>query len=176
MTYEICILMEHRTMWDIEWAFSLSRQQCSRLGCEEVVGTWRLVHCDQSSGWVMKIKSQSLAPYQTTIEELEKYLEDIRYVHLPREENQFADALSKLAPLINIPDHVESMPIYVERRPSLAYVNAIDDAEEVKTESWYTAILKFKETGEYPPDLDTRGKHALRMLSAQFIKTDDDQL
>ncbi|XP_074277219.1 uncharacterized protein LOC141600863 [Silene latifolia] len=129
-----------------------------------------LVHGDSSLvinqvGGSWKIKSQSLAPYQTRIEELEKYFEDIRYVHLPREENQFVDALSKLAALINILDHINSIPICVERRSSPAYVNVINDTEEGETEPWYTAILKFKETGEYPPDLDTRGKRALRMLS-----------
>ncbi|XP_074300366.1 uncharacterized protein LOC141631620 [Silene latifolia] len=105
----------------------------SSLAINQVGGSW-------------KIKSQSLALYQTRIEELEKYFEDIRYVHLPREENQFADALSKLAAMINIPDHIDSMPICVERRSSPAYVNAIDDAEEGETEPWYKAILKFKET------------------------------
>ncbi|XP_074267031.1 uncharacterized protein LOC141590332 [Silene latifolia] len=97
-------------------------------------------------GGSSKIKSQSLALYQTRIDELEKYFEDIRYVHLPREENQFVDALSKLAALINTRDHIDSMPICVERRSSLAYVNAIDDAEEGETEPWYITILKFKET------------------------------
>ncbi|XP_074301268.1 uncharacterized protein LOC141632639 [Silene latifolia] len=67
-------------------------------------------------GGSWKIKSRCLALYQTRIEELEKYFEDIRYVRLPREENQLADALSKLAVLINIPDHVDNMPICVERR------------------------------------------------------------
>ncbi|XP_074292158.1 uncharacterized protein LOC141619015 [Silene latifolia] len=110
------------------------------------------------------------------IKELEKYFEDIRYVHLSREENQFAVVLSKLAALINNPDHIDNMPICVERRSSPAYVNAIDDAEEGETEPWYTTILKFKEKGEYPPDLDTCGKRALRMSSAQFICTDDGQL
>ncbi|XP_074292678.1 uncharacterized protein LOC141619563 [Silene latifolia] len=107
---------------------------------------------------------------------INQYFEDIRYVHFTRDENQFSDALSKLAALINIPDHIDSMSIYVELRSSPAYVNVIDDAEEGETEPWYTTILKFKEAGEYPPDLDMRGKYALRMLSAQFIKTDDGQL
>ncbi|XP_074306107.1 uncharacterized protein LOC141641340 [Silene latifolia] len=135
----------------------------SSLLINQVVGSW-------------KIKSQSLAPYKTRIEELEKYFEDIRYVHLPSEENQFADALSKLATLINIPNHIDSMLICVERRSSPSYVNVIDDAEEGETEPWYTAISKFRETGEYPPNLDLRWKRALRMLSTQFIKTDDGQL
>ncbi|XP_074299519.1 uncharacterized protein LOC141630637 [Silene latifolia] len=102
--------------------------------------------------------------------------QDIRYVHLSREENQFADALSNQAALVNIPDHIDSMPICVKRRSSPAYVNTIDNAEEGETEPWFTAILKFKEKEEYPLDLDTRGKRALRMLFAQFIKTDDGQL
>ncbi|XP_074300975.1 uncharacterized protein LOC141632316 [Silene latifolia] len=140
-----------------------------------------LAHGDSSLvinqvGGSWKIKSKSLAPYQTRIEEFEKYFKDIRYVHLPRQENQFADALSKLPALINIPDHIDSMPICVKRRSSPAYVNAIDDAKEGKIEPWYTTILKFKETREYPPDLDTRGKRDLRMLFAQFIKSNDGQL
>ncbi|XP_074314113.1 uncharacterized protein LOC141649319 [Silene latifolia] len=110
-----------------------------------------LVHGESSLvmnqvGGSWNIKSQSLALYQTRIEELEKYFEGIRYVHRPREENQFADALSKLSALINIPDHIDSMPICVERRSSPAYVNAIDDAQEGETEPSYTTILKFKET------------------------------
>ncbi|XP_074297497.1 uncharacterized protein LOC141628227 [Silene latifolia] len=40
-----------------------------------------------------KIKSDSLAPYQARIEELERYFDDVKYVHLPRDENKFADAL-----------------------------------------------------------------------------------
>ncbi|XP_074266101.1 uncharacterized protein LOC141588567 [Silene latifolia] len=139
-----------------------------------VHGDSSLVINQVSGSW--KIKSQSLAPYQTRIKELEKYFEDIRYVHLPREENQFTDALSKLAVLINIPDHVNSMPICGKRRSSPAYVNVINDTEEGETELWYTTILKIMETGEHPPDLDTRGKRALRMLSTHFVKTDDGKL
>ncbi|XP_074306423.1 uncharacterized protein LOC141641667 [Silene latifolia] len=110
------------------------------------------------------------------IEELERFFDDVKYVHLLRDENQFADALSKLAALINIPEHMDSMPICVERRSAPSYVNAIDNPEDSETDLWYTAIFKHKETGEYPSDLDTRGKRALRMLVAQFIRTDDGQL
>ncbi|XP_074277898.1 uncharacterized protein LOC141601509 [Silene latifolia] len=80
-----------------------------------------LVHRDSSlvvnqvaGSW--KVKSGSLAPYQMRIEGLEAYFDEVKYVHFPREENQFADALSKLAALFNIPDHIDGMPICVERR------------------------------------------------------------
>ncbi|XP_074305460.1 uncharacterized protein LOC141640649 [Silene latifolia] len=71
-----------------------------------------------------KIKSSSLTPYPARIYELERYFDDVKYVHLPRDENQFADALSKLAALINITEHMDSMPICVEKRSSPSYVNA----------------------------------------------------
>ncbi|XP_074283562.1 uncharacterized protein LOC141608109 [Silene latifolia] len=99
------------------------------------------------------------------IEELEKYFEEIHYVHLPREENQFASILSDLAALVNIPDHKDSMPLCVERRSTPSYINEINGTEENEIEPWYTSILKFKDTREYPHNLDARGKRALRMLS-----------
>ncbi|XP_074278082.1 uncharacterized protein LOC141601686 [Silene latifolia] len=71
---------------------------------------------------------------------------------------------------------MDSMPLCVERRSSPAYINAVDDAGEREAEPWYASIVRFKEAGEYPADLDTRGKRALRMLSAQFVKTNDGQL
>ncbi|XP_074315521.1 uncharacterized protein LOC141651719 [Silene latifolia] len=94
-----------------------------------------LVHGDSSlvinqvtGSW--KIKSNSLSPYQAKIEELEKYFEEIHYVHLPGEENQFADALSKLAALVKIPDHIDSMPLCVKRRSTPSYINEINGTEE----------------------------------------------
>ncbi|XP_074283366.1 uncharacterized protein LOC141607915 [Silene latifolia] len=117
-----------------------------------VYGDSSLVINQVAGSW--KFKSSSLAPYQMRIEELEAYFDEVKYVHLPREENQFADALSKLAALINIPNHIDSMPICVERRSSPSYVNVINDVGESETEPWYTSNLNYKETGKYPPDLD----------------------
>ncbi|XP_074321468.1 uncharacterized protein LOC141658068 [Silene latifolia] len=177
MTYGICFSMDHRTIWDMEWAFFLSHQLVNTCPCPSnwISMSRTMPQNMKHVGGSWKIKIQSLALYQTRIEELEKYFEDIQYVHLPREENQFEDALSKLAALINIPDHINSMSICIERRSSPAYVNAIDDAEEGETKPWYTFIFKFKEIKEYPRDLDTCGKRTLRMLSTQFIRTDDGQ-
>ncbi|XP_074265869.1 uncharacterized protein LOC141588321 [Silene latifolia] len=93
----------------------------SSLVINQVTGSW-------------KIKSESLAPYQTRIEELERFFDDVKYVHLPRDENQFADALSKLASLINIPEHMDSMPICVEERSAPSDVNAIDNPEESESD------------------------------------------
>ncbi|XP_074291045.1 uncharacterized protein LOC141617799 [Silene latifolia] len=135
----------------------------SSLVTNQVTGSW-------------KIKSNSMAPYQAKIEELEKYFEEIHYVHLPREEIQFADALSKLVALVNIPDHIDNMPLCVEQRSAPSYINEINGSEEDEIEPWYTSILKFKDTGEYPDNLDARGKRALWMLSTHFVEANGGQL
>ncbi|XP_074288727.1 uncharacterized protein LOC141613884 [Silene latifolia] len=141
--YEACLLGLHSAIsLNIKM---LLVQGDSSLVINQVTGSW-------------KIKSDSLAPYEAKIEELEKYFEEIHYVHLPREENQFVDALSKLAALINIPDHIDSMPLCVERRSAPSYINEINGTEEDEIKPWYTSILKFKDTGEYPDNLDARGK------------------
>ncbi|XP_074301255.1 uncharacterized protein LOC141632623 [Silene latifolia] len=64
------------------------------------LGMKKLLVCGDSSlvinevveSW--KIKRNSLAPYQARIEELERYFDDVKYVRLPRDKNQFADALT----------------------------------------------------------------------------------
>ncbi|XP_074315531.1 uncharacterized protein LOC141651730 [Silene latifolia] len=159
--YEACLL-------GLRSAISLNKKKLqvhgdSSLVINQITGSW-------------KIKSNSLAPYQAKIEKLDKYFEEIHYVHLPREENQFADALSKLAALVNIPDHIDRMPLCVERRSAPLYINEINGTEEDEIESWYTSILKFKDTGEYPDNLDARGKRELRMLSTQFVEANGGQL
>ncbi|XP_074267061.1 uncharacterized protein LOC141590363 [Silene latifolia] len=96
--YEACLL-------GLRSAISLNIKRLlvhgdSSLVINQVTGSWN-------------IKSNSLVPYQAKIEELEKYFGEIHYVHLPREKNQFANALSKLAALVNIPDHIDSMPLCI---------------------------------------------------------------
>ncbi|XP_074288379.1 uncharacterized protein LOC141613542 [Silene latifolia] len=139
-----------------------------------VHGDSSLVNNQVTGSW--KIKSNSLAPYQAKIEELKKCFEEIHYVHLPREENQFVDALSKLAALVNIPEYIDSMPLCVERRSAPSYINEINGTEEDEIEPWDTSILKFKDTGEYPDNLDARGKRALWMISTHFVEANGGQL
>ncbi|XP_074299056.1 uncharacterized protein LOC141630077 [Silene latifolia] len=89
----------------------------SSLIINQVFGSW-------------KVLNDSLAPYQEKINQKAELFDRIDYFHLPREENQFADALAKLASLINIPDNVTSMPLCVERRSEPAHICTINNYEE----------------------------------------------
>ncbi|KAK9682718.1 hypothetical protein RND81_10G091600 [Saponaria officinalis] len=85
------------------------------------------------------------------------------------QDNQFADALAKLSPLVNIPPYMDTLSVVVERRSEPAYINTITSDDEENQEPWYRSIINFKTTGEYPPNIEKRGKGALRHLASQFV-------
>ena len=134
----------------------------------KVHGDSSLIINQVTGNW--KIKSESLAPYQSKIDRLLPHFDYIDFVHLPREENQFADALSKLASLVNIPDNVAILPILVERRCEPAYVNTIEgESEPSQPEPWYQEIVNILAKDEYPPTATEHEKDTLWRLASTYI-------
>ena len=54
----------------------------------------------------------------------------LRYIHLPRAENQFSDVLATLASVIEIPEGVIVRPLLIETRYAPAYYFLIKDIED----------------------------------------------
>ena len=72
------------------------------------------------------MRSEILAPYQAYLKTLTGQLEKVDYTYLRREENQFADALARLASMVRIPRGVEQMPLTIEKMPGPAYVQTLE--------------------------------------------------
>ena len=53
-------------------------------------------------------------PYHAYLELLVGRFDDLNYTHLPRAQNQFADALATLASMINTPEGVVVRPLLIE--------------------------------------------------------------
>ncbi|KNA12927.1 hypothetical protein SOVF_121910, partial [Spinacia oleracea] len=105
-----------------------------------VYGDSSLIINQISGKW--KVRSESLAPYQSYLEKLSEQVEELCYTYLPREENQFADALAKLASMINISNGMDEMLLTIETRQEAAYVHAIDDVEPDNDEPWFIDIQR----------------------------------
>ncbi|KAK9740018.1 hypothetical protein RND81_03G004900 [Saponaria officinalis] len=75
------------------------------------------------------------------INQIIKKFNHIEFIHLPREENRFVNALAKLYFLVNIPPYMDTLSVVVERRGEPAYINAITNDEESQDEPWYQAII-----------------------------------
>ncbi|RVW18916.1 Retrovirus-related Pol polyprotein from transposon 17.6 [Vitis vinifera] len=92
----------------------------------EVFGDSNLVLRQIQGDW--KTRDVKLRPYHAYLELLVARFDDLRYVHLPRAQNRFADALATLASSVNIPIDIEDQ----------------DDLP------WYHDIHQFLRFGTYP--------------------------
>ncbi|RVW19969.1 Ribonuclease HI [Vitis vinifera] len=104
--YEACIL-------GLKTALELG------IGQMEVFGDSNLVFRQIQGEW--KTRDAKLRPYHAYLELLVAKFKDLRYTHLPRAQNQFADALTTLASMIDIPVDATVRPLLIESRSAPAY-------------------------------------------------------
>nr|CAN71252.1 hypothetical protein VITISV_012872 [Vitis vinifera] len=112
--YEACIL-------GLETAFELEIRQM------EVFGDFNMVLRQIQGKW--KTKDMKLRPYHAYLELLVRRFDDLRYTHLPRAQNQFADALATLASMIDIPADASVRPLLIKLKSVPAYCCLIDDTK-----------------------------------------------
>ena len=112
--YEACIT-------GLETALDLGIRQL------EIHGDSNLVIRQTQGIW--RTRDEKLKPYHAYLNLLVARFEELRYIHLPREENQFADALATLASVVEIPAGVIVRPLLIETRSAPAYCCLIGDIE-----------------------------------------------
>ena len=104
--YEACIT-------GLETALDLGIRQL------EIHGDSNLVIRQTQGIW--RTRDEKLKPYHAYLDLLVARFEELRYIHLPREENQFADALATLASVVEIPAGVIVRPLLIETRSAPSY-------------------------------------------------------
>nr|CAN66964.1 hypothetical protein VITISV_013143 [Vitis vinifera] len=82
--------------------------------------------------------------------------DDLRYVHMPRAQNRFADALATLACSVDIPIDVVIRPLLIELRSAPTYCCLIGETE----------FLRF---GTYPEVATAKDRRTLRHLATRFV-------
>ena len=97
----------------------------------------------------------------------------LRYIHLPRVENRFADALATLASLIVIPAGMNVRPLLIETRSAPAYYCLIGEIEDQIELPWYHDIYQFLSCGAYPESASAKDRRALRQLATRFVVCGD---
>ena len=86
----------------------------------------------------------------------------MRYTHLSRAQNQFADALATIASMIDILVAATICPLLIESRSAPTYCCLIDEVEFDDGLPWYHDIYQFLRLGAYPEASMTKDKRALR--------------
>ena len=105
--YEACIT-------GLETALDLGFRQV------EIHGDSNLVIQHNQGIW--RTRDEKPKPYDAYLDFLVDRFDELRYIHLPRAENHFADALATLASVIEIPKGVTVRPLLIEIRSTPATV------------------------------------------------------
>ena len=152
--YEACIT-------GLETALDLGIKQL------EIYGDANLVIQKTQSIW--RTRYEKLKPYHAYLDLLVARFDELRYIHLPRVENQFADALATLVSVVEIPARVIVRPLLIETRSAPAYCCLIGDIKNQDELPWYHDIYQFLSCGDYPETTTSKDRRALRQLATRFV-------
>ena len=144
--YETCIL-------GLETTLELG------IGQMEVFGDSNLVLRIQED-W--KTRDVKLRSYHAYLELLVGRFDDLRYVHLLRAHNRFANALTTLASSVDIPIDVVVHSLLIELRSTPAYCCLIGETNVQDDLTWYHDIYQFLISGTYPKVATVKDRRALR--------------
>ncbi|XP_016443810.1 uncharacterized protein LOC107769146 [Nicotiana tabacum] len=107
-------------------------------------------------------KNVKMLPCLHCVKDLCKKFTKIEFKHVPRIQNEFADALATLSSMIQNTYKNYIDPIEVEIKDQHAYCFHVD--EEPDGKPWYHNIKKFLATREYPENATNGQKRALKRL------------
>ncbi|RVX08258.1 Pro-Pol polyprotein [Vitis vinifera] len=101
-----------------------------------------------------KTRDVKLRPYHAYFELLVGKFDDLSYTHLPRVQNQCADALDTLASMIDIPTDTIVHLLLIESRSILAYCCLIDVAELDDDRASTDRVMREVHAGVYGPHME----------------------
>jgi len=139
-------------------AKSLSVYGDSALVIHQIKGEW-------------ETRDQKLIPYQAYIKGLVEYFDAITFHHVPREENQLADALATLSSMFELNQEGELPMIKMKSHEHPAYCHFIEEESDGKP--WYFDIKRYIKSRDYPETASENDKRMLRRLASSFVLNGD---
>ncbi|XP_070015077.1 uncharacterized protein [Nicotiana sylvestris] len=115
-------------------------------------------------------KNSKILTYLYHVHELRKRFTKIEFQHVPKVQNEFADALATLSSMIQHPDKNFIDPISVKVHDQPAYYAHVE--EEADKKPWFHDIKEYLAKGEYPELANTTQKSTLQRLSINFFHSE----
>src|SRR4051812_48325817 len=132
----------------------------------EVYGDSALVIYQVKGEW--DTKHPNLIPYKEYVLSLIPYFEEITFEHIPREENQLADALATMSSMFKVRWDNEAPMITIYRQDEPSYCNEIN-AEGTEEKAWFHEVKRYLEAQEYPEGASINDRKFLRRFAAKFF-------
>ncbi|XP_038716782.1 uncharacterized protein LOC120010143, partial [Tripterygium wilfordii] len=131
----------------------------------QVYGDSQLVIRQLCDEW--ETRDAKFVPYYQHIKKLIKFFDCVEFDHIPREENQMADALATFAAMFGLDPRGEVEVIKIEKREIQAH--CLNIVAEPDGKPWYYDVKQYLENGEYPPEASDNDKRTIRRLSSSFF-------
>ncbi|XP_058733283.1 uncharacterized protein LOC131604884 [Vicia villosa] len=112
-----------------------------------------------------------LIPYRDYARRLLPFFNKVTFHHIPREENQMADALATLSSMYKVNARNEVPRIIIRRLDRPAHI--FTTKTEIDNKPWYHDIKCFLKDHEYPPEASSKDKKTLRRLAFNFFLNGD---
>ncbi|XP_050896362.1 uncharacterized protein LOC127103119 [Lathyrus oleraceus] len=135
----------------------------------EVYENSNLVISQVNGDW--ETHDHKLITYREHVLKLIPFFDEITFHHIPREENQIADALATISSMFKVKWTNETPSITNEHLGGPAYCLATD--EESDDKPWFYDIKRYLEKQEYRENASITDKKTLRNLSAKFFLSGD---
>ncbi|XP_017973143.1 PREDICTED: uncharacterized protein LOC108661378 [Theobroma cacao] len=135
----------------------------------EVYGDFTLVIYQLRGEW--ETRDSKLVRYHKYVSKLMENFDKICFTHLPREENQMADALATLAAMFKVGTNVKIQPIMINLRECPAHCSGVE--EEVDEKPWYHDIVHYLKFQQYPEQSSENDKKTIRRLAMNFFLDGD---
>ncbi|XP_070002375.1 uncharacterized protein [Nicotiana sylvestris] len=131
-----------------------------------VIGESDLLVYQVQGEWAMK--NTKILPYVYHMQELMKEFTKIEFKHVPKIQNEFANALTTLSSMIQHPDKnfIDPVPVRIHNRP--AYCAHMEEEKDGKP--YFHDIKEYLARGEYPEQANHTQKSTLRRISNHFFQ------
>jgi len=123
-----------------------------------------LIICQVNGEW--QIKDEKLKSYQDYLLMLANEFEDIKFTHMSRDKNQFANVLATLASLTQINIGSRIQPINIEIRNLQAHCYSLKESSNGKP--WYNDIKRLIQHLEYPPRAFKMDEKTLKGMAMDY--------
>ena len=132
----------------------------------EIFGDSMLVINQATEEW--ELKEQHLKPYLSHLQNLTLSFQKCKFIHLPRNHNQMADALASLASVWEGPSKMPMKPLILLKSnlPSHKCLSIT----EIKTDNkpWFFDIQQYLIKSIYPEKATEKDKIVIRQLASKF--------
>ncbi|EOY10242.1 Uncharacterized protein TCM_025612 [Theobroma cacao] len=131
----------------------------------KVFGDFALVIYQLRGEW--ETCDSKLVRYHKFISKLIENFDKICFTHLPREENQMADALAMLAVMFKVGTDVKIQPIMINLRECPTHCSSVE--EEVDGKPWYHDIVHYLKFQQYLKQSSKNDKKTIKRLAMNFF-------